>query len=243
MWIWLLILSFVAGVLTVLAPCVLPLLPVIIGGSVRDDKRSRAWVIIASFAVSVFVFTLALKWLTEVVGLRPEHLTMVSAVILILFGVFLLIPNIWQWISHKTKLDEGASKAQRSAGGGVGGDILLGATLGPVFNSCSPTYAILVANILPASFLWGVTNILVYILGLVIMLALVARWGRAVVNKFRRASNPNGMFKKIIAILLILVGVAIMTGVDKKAEARILENNLSIDTTLWEIDQVTSLEE
>ncbi len=72
---FLLIVSFLAGVLTIAAPCILPLLPVIIGGSLIDsdkDKPERAWlrpvVITASLAVSVIVFTLLIKATTVLLG-------------------------------------------------------------------------------------------------------------------------------------------------------------------------------
>ncbi len=58
----LLLIAFVAGLLTVLAPCTLPLLPVIIGGSVSGESNfKRACIIAVSLGVSVFVFTLLLK--------------------------------------------------------------------------------------------------------------------------------------------------------------------------------------
>ena len=59
----LLLISFIAGVLTILAPCVLPLLPVIIGGSIsgKTKEKSRPYIIAASLAASLVVFTLLLK--------------------------------------------------------------------------------------------------------------------------------------------------------------------------------------
>jgi len=73
----LLLLSFVAGILTVAAPCVLPLLPVIVGGSiVRTDADTRVaerqWfrpvIIATSLAASVVIFTLLLKATTALLG-------------------------------------------------------------------------------------------------------------------------------------------------------------------------------
>lgn len=88
----LLLLSFVAGVVTVLAPCVLPLLPIIIGSGVSEN-RLRPVVIIASFALSVIGITLLLKRLVTQFGILPDMLTRVSAVMLIVFGFFLVVPK------------------------------------------------------------------------------------------------------------------------------------------------------
>ena len=51
---------------------------------------------------------------------------------------------------------------------------MIGAALGPVFSSCSPTYALIVATVLPQSFLSGLFYISVYVIGLALMLLLVA---------------------------------------------------------------------
>ena len=98
----LLALSFLAGVLTVLAPCILPILPVIVGGSVINGHKSRPWVVIVSFAVSILLFTLLIQRLFDQFGLMRETITQVSAIILILFGIFFLFPQIRQRITHIT---------------------------------------------------------------------------------------------------------------------------------------------
>lgn len=234
---WLLLLSLVAGMLTVLAPCVLPILPVIVGWSVVNGKKSRPRVIIAAFAVSILIFTLILQWLVQNTGLRPDTLTKISAGILVIFGILLLFPSLRQWLMHLTGIEKMTNKAQQTDAGGPWGDIILGAALWPVFNTCSPTYAVLVANILPVSFLRGLTNIVAYVVGLSFVLGLIAYGGRHIVQKMRWAADPKGWFKKIIAILLIFVWVAMIMKRDKAAEAWIIEQWIVIDTTQWEIDQ------
>jgi len=242
---WLLWLSFVAGILTVLAPCVLPLLPVIIGGSAKWWKKSNPAIIIASFAISILFFTLMIKVFADKLGIFPSDITKFSAFILILFGLVLLFPQARQWIMHKTGIERATTKAHigGSKKKGVWWDIALWAVLGPIFNTCSPTYAILIANVLPASFIRWLTNIVAYIVWLSIVLWAIAYGGRAVVNKLKRASNPRGWFKKIIAWLLILVWVAILMKRDKKVEIWLIQNDRVIDTTQREIDAVKKVQE
>ena len=67
--------AVIAGVLTTLAPCVLPLLPVIVGGSLgpsSQDSRRRAYVITASLGISVIVFTLLLKASAALIGVSTS---------------------------------------------------------------------------------------------------------------------------------------------------------------------------
>lgn len=234
----LLLLSLVAWMLTVLAPCVLPILPVIIGWSVVNGKKSRPRVIIASFAVSILIFTLILQWLVQQFWLRPSTLTKISAGVLIVFGLLLLFPSWWQALMHITGIDKATNKAKQSDSSWLWWDVILWAVLWPVFNTCSPTYAVLVATILPASFAWWLINILAYIVWLAAVLWLIAYGWRRIVTKLKWASDPNWVFKKVIAIILVFVGVAMLMKWDKAAEAWLLQNGVVIDTTQWEISQV-----
>lgn len=235
---WLLVLSFFAWVLTIIAPCVLPILPIILWWSVINGQKSRPWVIILSFAISVLVFTLVLQFLVDQFGLQVSTLSKISAWILILMWLLFLFPSARQWVMEKTWLEHATNSMSWNSKSWLIGDITTWAILGPLFNTCSPTFLILVSNILPESFAWGLVNILVYILWLSIMLALILYWGRAAIKKLKWFANPNGMFKKVLAVLLILVWVAIMFKLDKQVEIYLIQNWLTIDTTSFEYDLV-----
>ena len=99
---FLLISSFLAGVLTSLAPCILPLLPVIVGSSILSDgdkKRDRLkpYIITSSLAVSVIIFTLLLKVSSILIGLNPSILAIISGMIVILIGVLSQSLAIVEW--------------------------------------------------------------------------------------------------------------------------------------------------
>ena len=91
----LLVISFLGGVLTVLAPCILPLLPVVVGGAAVGEKRRTApFVIIGSLAVSIILFTYLLKASTAFISIPPEVWTTLSGGILFFFGLTLLFPML-----------------------------------------------------------------------------------------------------------------------------------------------------
>ncbi len=230
----LLLLSFVAGVLTVAAPCVLPLLPVIVGGSiVRTDTDAavaeRQWyrpvIIAASLAVSVVVFTLLLKATTAFLGIPQFVWQVIAGGILVIFGLTLVFPRLWEHVMAATGLQNRANAAldRSHRRGGVGGDILLGAALGPTFSSCSPTYALILATVLPVSFAEGVLYIVAYAIGLAVTLLLVAYLGQAFARKLGWLSNPRGWLRRTVGILLIVVGLAVIFGLDKPFQAFWLE--------------------
>lgn len=237
----LLLMSLFAWMLTVLAPCVFPILPVIVGWSVVNGRKSNPRIIIASFSISILIFTLILQRLVSQFGISQQLLTQISAGILVIFGFLLLMPNLRQKLMHVIQVDRLVQSSQSKQSWWVMWDIILGATLGPVFNTCSPTYAILIATVLPASFMRGLTNIIAYIVGLAMVLWLIAYCGRWFVNKMKRASSPSWWFKKIVAILLIFMWVAIFMKRDKAIEAMFIEKGRVIDTTDWEYERVKEI--
>ena len=231
----LLILSFIAGVLTILAPCILPLLPIIIGGSIvesENDKKENKWlkpvIITASLAVSVIVFTIIIKATTLVLGVPTNFWKFASGFIVIILGLNFLFPEYWTKISAKLGLFKTSNQAlgkayQKKV---IMGSVLIGASLGPVFTSCSPTYALILATIIPASLFKGALYLSAYVLGLALTLLLVALVGQAFVDKLKWMADPNGLFKKVVGILFIVVGVSIMFGIDKKFETYLLDQGV-----------------
>lgn len=235
---WLLFLSFIAWVLTVLAPCVLPLLPVILWWSMINWKKSNPWRILAAFAVSIFIFTFLIKLLVNQFWIFQSDLIVISAWILIIFWIFFLFPSLWLWLMTITWIEKLVHKTQSKSTQNSSQwiwEILLWATLWPVFTSCSPTYALIIATILPASLARWVVNLLFYIAGLVLVLWFIAYWWRSIVNKLKWAANPNWRFRKIMAVIIIFVWVSMLMWRDKDAEIWLLQNWVLPDSTQWEI--------
>jgi cytochrome c biogenesis protein CcdA len=227
----LIVVSLLAGVLTVAAPCVLPLLPVIIGGSIvadGDNSRRARWrpiVIAASLALSVIVFTLLLKATTALLGIPPQVWQIISGVIVILLGINLIVPAIWERMSTRLGLGDRSNRAldasvQRQS---IGGDILTGAALGPVFTSCSPTYALIVATVLPVSFAEGLLYVTLYAVGLAVPLLLIALAGRRAAQRLGWLADPRGWFRRTMGVLFIIVGIVVIIGADKALQTLILD--------------------
>lgn len=228
------LLSFIAGILTVLAPCVLPLLPVIIGSSAVGKNKYRPYWVILGLMISVALFTVLIKASTLLIDIDPKFWSNVSGGILIVFGLFYVFPKVWDRINVTLKLSSKSDKLldETNEKEGVIGAILLGGALGPVFSSCSPTYALIIATILPVSFWQGMLYILAYVLGLGFIMLLIALLGRKLVTKLNVVADPNGLFKKVIGFLLILVGVLVIFGIDKQIETAIISGG-GVD---WLID-------
>jgi len=215
--------------LTVLAPCVLPLLPVIIGGSVTGDTKDkkRPLIIAASLAVSLIIFTLLLKATTLLINIPPNSINYFSGGLILMIGVVSLFPGIYARVIAKLGIEQSAQKA---LGKGYNnrrefiGPMITGAAMGPVFSSCSPVYAYILATVLPTDFSQAIVYIIAYVLGLSLLLLVVGYYGQGFVGKIKFASNPRGWFQRGIAILFIVVGLSIFTGADARFQTFISDH-------------------
>ena len=223
----LLLISFIAGILTVLAPCILPLLPVIIGHSITDTtpSRRRLFVVVASLGVSVILFTLLLKASSLLIDIPQDFWKWISGGIIFLFGLTMVFPNLWEKFSFANTLSIKSNKVltkgyQKNS---VWGDVIIGASLGPIFSACSPTYFVILATVLPVSFFLGIVYLFTYVLGLSLALIVVALLGERIMAKIGKVSDPRGWFKKIFGVIFILVAIAIISGYDKKLQINLLD--------------------
>lgn len=131
-------------------------------------------------------------------------------------------------MSQKSGLYEKSNKflGKSFSKNGFTGDFLTGVALGPVFSSCNPTYAFVVASILPRSFAEGLIYLIAYAVGLSGILLVVSFLGQNILLKLGWLNDPNGKFRKSIGIIFLVVGVSIALGFDKKFEAFIIERGL-----------------
>src|SRR3989344_1382586 len=220
--------SILAGVFTVFAPCILPLLPVVVGASETNSQHisKRAFVVIGSLSVSVIFFPLPLKASTLLIDIPQTFWSLFSGSIIVLVGLAIVFPSFWTKVPYVNKISLISNKAV-----GTGyqkksytGDMLIGLALGPVFTTCSPTYLFIIATALPATFFAGFIYLLGFTLGLAVSLLLIAYFGQQIVNKITAHMQTTGTIKKVFGVIIILVGIAVLTGYDKKIETFILDS-------------------
>lgn len=221
----LLVISFIAGVLTVLAPCILPLLPVVVGASAAGRSKLTPYVVVGSLAASIILFTFVLKVSTAFIAIPPQFWTYLSGGIIFLFGITLAFPTLWESIPGMAKASASSNKLlgtgyQKKS---LVGDAIVGAALGPIFATCSPTYFLILASVLPASFLLGTVYIVAYVVGLSLILLMLGLIGERLAKGLQGLADPRGWFKKIVGVIFIMLGVMIMFGIEKRIETAILD--------------------
>jgi cytochrome c biogenesis protein CcdA len=213
-----------AGALSVLAPCVVGLLPILIGRSVAPGSRSHSAVlVIIGLCASIFTFTMLFRATTLLVDVPQRVWQYVAGAILVGFGV---VPQLWDGLSTRLRF---AEVGDRGARFGIGrqsrvGDLVLGASLGPAFSACSPTYALIVAVILPVTPAEGAGYLIAYLVGLATMMVVIVVGGRRAVRALGWGVDPHGWFRRVLGVFFIMFGVAIATGLDKDLLGFVVEN-------------------
>ena len=92
-----LLFAFFAGVLSVLAPCVLPILPVLLWGGLAKGNKYSPYIILISSLLFIFTFTLLVKIGTSFLPINQEIFTLISAIIISGYGIILIWPQIWDY--------------------------------------------------------------------------------------------------------------------------------------------------
>lgn len=230
--------AVVAGVLTTLAPCVLPLLPVIVGGSLSGGGAAarRAVVVAASLGASVVAFTLLLKASTAFIGVDPQVWSLVAGGLLVALGAVALFPRLWESLAGRLGLQQRTSTGLAVARDreGLAGATLTGAALGPVFTSCSPLYGYVVVTVLPARPGYGLALLAAYVVGLCGTLLVVALAGQRLVRRLGWLADPHGWLRRGLGLVFVAVGIAVIAGLDRDLQTWILEHS---PIRPWELDE------
>ena len=229
--------SIIAGMLTIFAPCIFPLLPVLLGASVGSRQRHKATRIIISLLASVLIISLLLYALTSVFPIQQSLLRAISGLLLLFIGTTMLFPDLWEKVTARTlSQSSNGLLAKAMKNDSAFGDYLVGAALGPVFSSCSPTYGIIVATILPVSVFDGLFYLVCYLIGLGVVFSLIAIAGSVITKRFSWIANPHGWIKRIVGIIIIFIGILVLFNIDKLFEAWLLNNDFYESLTRFELD-------
>jgi cytochrome c biogenesis protein CcdA/thiol-disulfide isomerase/thioredoxin len=170
--------GFLAGVVTAVSPCVLPVLPVLLAGGASGRKPFR---IVAGLVLSFSVFTLFAAWILDQVGLPQDFLRNLAIVLLFVMAATLLVPQVGQWVERPLAF------FSRFRPSGVGGGFFLGATLGLVFVPCAGPVLATVTVVAAQSHVGfrAIVLTLAYAVGAAIPMLLIARGGREASARLR----------------------------------------------------------
>lgn len=206
--------AFLAGILTLINPCVLPLLPVIIAGALQSHRLGPVMMALG-LTVSFTVVGVLVTAFGHLIGLDEQLINKIAAIVMIIFGIILLLPRAQEKLSNAVApLASGANaKIDSTESGGLASQFLIGVLLGAVWSPCvGPTLggAIGLAasgdGLLQATF-----TMLFFGLGVSVVLLSLSYGTRELLTKRKnRLMKWMPWAKPIMGIVMILVGVALL---------------------------------
>lgn len=215
--------AFIAGVVTILSPCILPVLPIILSGSIGSDKRKPLG-IITGFIFSFTFFTVFLSTLVQILGLSADVLRSVAIIVIFSLGVSLLIPQVQVLIEvlfSKLSSRIGAGKPKNGYWGGV----LTGLSLGLVWAPCvGPILASVITLAATSEVNLAVILItLAYSLGTAIPMFAIMMGGQRLSAKLPQVMKYTNRIQQAFGALMILTAVAIYFNLDRQFQTVLLE--------------------
>jgi len=220
-------LSFLAGVLSVLSPCVLPLLPIVLG-TAASESRLGPVALAAGLAISFTIIGLFVATVGFAAGIETGVFRLVSAILLITVGVVLLVPKLQEQfaLAAAPVSNWAGGYADNFTPGSVAGQFGLGLLLGAVWSPCvGPTLG--AASVLAAKGedLGQVALTMVaFGVGAAVPLMLLGLVSREAMMRWRgRLMETGKMGKTLLGVLLLTVGLLVVTNADKRLETILVD--------------------
>ena len=220
-------LAFLAGCLSVISPCVLPLVPIVLG-TAASEHRLGPLALAAGLAISFTTIGLFVATVGFAMGLDTDVFRTVSAILLIGVGLLLLVPRLQEQFAVA------AGPVSQWAGGyldnfaatGLAGQFGLGLLLGAVWSPCiGPTLG--AASLLAAkgeNLGQVALTMLAFGIGAALPLMLLGFLSREAMQRWRgRLLEAGKGGKTLLGVLLLAIGLLIATGLDKRLEAALVD--------------------
>lgn len=232
----LILFAFIAGFVTILSPCILPILPIVLSGGISGGKR-RPVGIVLGFVISFTFFTLFLSSLVTLLRISPDTLRFMSVIIIFTLGMSMFIPQ-FQLLIERIFAKISNKVAVRNSGDGFGGGVLLGTSLGLVWTPCvGPILASVIA--LAASNALTTSSLLItlaYSMGTAIPLLLITYGGRALLQKVPWLLKNTVSIQKLFGIVMMVVSIGIYFNIDRSFQTYVLDVFPNYGTSLTKFE-------
>lgn len=251
--ILLLAFAFFSGLVTILAPCVWPLLPIVLSSAASSQDKHRPLGITTGIMLSFGVFTLTISSVVRIFHIDPDILRTIAIAIIATLGLVLLIPALSKVLEYLvSKLSQRFSNRSGNSGGGFWTGFLTGCSLGVVWAPCAGP---ILASIAALAATGQVTVFVValtaaYVAGIGVPLFILAYGGQKLLTQSRRLSPYTGKIQQIFGLVMILTALAMYTGYDRRLQVVILNalpgysagvNNLqSLNIITKQLENVTN---
>lgn len=245
--------AFLAGIVTVLSPCILPILPIVLSSSIggQNTGKSRPLGVVVGFILSFTFFTLFLSTIVSLSGIPSDSLRLFSVIVIAVFGVSFLIPQFQNLLEKLfSKLAGFAPIGQTKSGFFPG--LIVGLSIGLLWTPCvGPILASVISLAITGTVTLSAFIItFAYALGTAIPMFAIMIGGQSLLRKVPWLLANTGNIQKGFGVVMILTAFAIFNNYDRAFQTYILntfpqygagltqfEDNSSVKKELEKVNQ------
>jgi cytochrome c biogenesis protein CcdA/thiol-disulfide isomerase/thioredoxin len=237
--ILLLIFAFLAGLVTLLAPCIWPLLPIVLSTSIGEGRR-RPLGISLGVVISFTFFTLFTSYLIKAFHIDPNVLRIIAVIIITFLGLTMIFPGLSARLERFISgLIHFFGNRGNQAGNGFLAGLITGLSLGVLWSPCAgPILATIAALAASEKVTLDVVFVTIaYALGVGLPLFVIAYAGNKLLKKTRGLSNYTSKIQQIFGIVTILAAVGIFFNYDQKLQLQVLDKFPALGTAVNEFEK------
>jgi cytochrome c biogenesis protein CcdA/thiol-disulfide isomerase/thioredoxin len=210
--------AFLAGIVTAVSPCVLPVLPIVFAGGASGGGRRRPLAIVAGVVVAFSASLLVVTWVLRRLGLPEDLLRDLAIVLLFVVAAMLIVPQLGVLI------EQPLARLTRRRGGDLGGGFLLGLSLGLVFVPCGGVIQGYIAAQSASIGDLGAKTVaitLAYALGVAVPMLAIAYGGRAASSGLSSFRAHAREIRVALGVVIAASAVLIVFHVDRTLQTKI----------------------
>lgn len=217
--------AFLAGVVTVLSPCILPVLPLILSSSLGGESvgKSRPIGVVVGFIASFTLFTLFLSSIVSLLGIAADSLRLVAIAVVGLFGISLLVPRFQIFLEQLFSRFSGLVP-RFSGRSGFGSGFFVGLSLGLLWTPCVGP---ILASVISLALTGSVTLVaffitLAYASGTAIPMLLIIWGGRELLHRVPWLLRNTARIQRGFGIVMVLIAVALSVNLDRRFQTYVV---------------------
>jgi cytochrome c biogenesis protein CcdA/thiol-disulfide isomerase/thioredoxin len=232
--ILLLFFAFLSGLVTIFAPCIWPLLPIILSSTATGGHKKPLGITLG-IMLSFGFLTLSIAYLVRIIPFDPNALRYVAVIIIALLGISLIVPKFSGMLEvYVSKISGKLNIGNRSESTGFRSGFITGSALGVVWAPCAGPILATIAT-LAATQSVNLSVILIaaaYVIGVGIPLFIFSTIGKYIFTRSRVLSKYTGRMQQVFGVIMIFTALSIATNYDKVVQVKLLNAFPQLNSTL-----------
>lgn len=228
-------LAFLEGLALIISPCILPVLPIVLSGSISGGKKRPFGIIIGFILIFIF-FTLFSRKVVQLFGIDLNIIRKVSFVILILFGIMLIsnfLTTKFELLTNKLANIGSSWKIFNQSNNGFWSGLVFGGLIGLIWTPCAGPIlaAVILQTILQKTDFTSFITILLFGIGVGIPMLAIAIFGREITSRLQFLKNRANFFRRLLGFIIIgsvvymIYGTGITISLTKSKESESMSQN------------------